>query len=390
MITLHSSLKRWPLENKRVFLRTDFNVPLNNGTILNDFRLQAALPTIKYCLENKARLIIGTHMGRPTGYDESLSTKHLISWFEKQGLAAHFINDPAQAKEASAKHNLILLENLRFFPGEKKADPAFAQLLAQQAEYFIQDAFGTLHRHDASIALLPTLFAPEKRTLGFLVEKELNALNTLIQSARKPCVLIIGGGKVADKIPLLEQMNFIDTFLIGPAIANTFLKAQGIAMGKSLVDDDALDNVKNFVQKITRENKKIILPEDLVVAKNSLQGSLRTTELTDIQSDEMAITIGPKTAQAMAEIIKSAGTVIYNGLMGTVSRKETLTGAQEIFTAMAHSSATTMIAGGDSIAAAQESGVAQKITYLSSGGGATLTYLAGIELPGLKPFMHKD
>jgi len=388
MTTLKSALPQFAIHNKRVLLRTDFNVPLHHETVVNDYRLRATLPTIKHCIERGARLIIATHIGRPSGYDESLSTKALIPWFESNNLPVHLIQDPSHARAASKEHSIVLLENLRFFVQEKNGDPAFAQLLASQAEYYVQDAFACLHRADTSIALVPEYFAPDKRTIGFLVEKEVATLNQLMESPVQPFVLILGGGKIKDKIPLiLNLLSVAHTIILGPALANTFLHVQGINMGASPIDHSSLETVRTIMKLITEQHKELLLPTDLVVGHNGLKGSLRTARIDGLGISDYAVTIGPETMARIEQKIHTAGTVFYNGLMGTLDRPETLQGVNAIFKAMAHASGFTVIAGGDSVAAAQNAGFAASIKYLSTGGGATLAYLSGSPLPGLQPFL---
>jgi len=388
MISLKSLLRTYALAGSRVLLRTDFNVPLRNGVVLNDYRLLSSMPTVSYLLEQGAQVIIATHIGRPTAYDDRLSTKWLIPWFKMQGLTPTFVEDPGQAGTLAHSERLILLDNLRFFAGEKGAQQSFAGLLAKQADYFVQDAFGSLHRADASISLLPLLFAPDRRTIGFLVEKELTMLNSIIDAPKKPFVLILGGGKVTDKLPLIRHLiAHVNTIIIGPAVANTFLYAQGYSMGLSLIDHAAMPLVKEIIVLAQQHNVHLMLPEDLMVAQGFMKGPLRNVTIAEVAPDDIAIGIGPATQMLAASCIKNAGTIFYNGLMGSLDRPQSLGASQALFNAMAQSSAFTVIAGGDSVAAAQMMGVGNAISYLSTGGGATLTYLSGAPMPGLTPFI---
>ena len=237
---IHSSqLPTLDLNRKRVILRADLNVPLNDGKILNDYRLQAILPTLELIRKKNGRVVLMTHIGRPKNYNSSLSTQLLIPWFSARGYAVSFAKDPAQAKMLGQDENntFILLENLRFFPGEKAQDISFAQSLADCGDFYVDDAFASMHRNDSSIWLVPQLFAQSHRSFGLLVEKELKMLDKLIHDPKKPFLLILGGGKVADKLPLLENLlDRVTDILLCPAIVFTFLKAQGIEVGKSLID----------------------------------------------------------------------------------------------------------------------------------------------------------
>lgn len=384
MISLTSALPQWSISKKRVLLRADFNVPIQHGKVLNDFRLHATKPTIDYLIKHNAHIIIATHIGRPMGHDDRLSTKWLLPWFKEHGYSPVFVEDIAHINTVIQSHSLVLLENLRFFAGEKQRSDAFAQSLAATADYFVQDAFGSLHRSDASITLVPLHFDPSKRTIGFLVEQELRMLNTLLEKPKKPFVLILGGGKVVDKIPFIQQLlPLVDTVILGPAIASTFLYANNILMGASLVEPSAVPLVHRVIKEMAQRNIKLILPEDLLVAQGSLKGSLNTTSVNTLHPDDVAVSIGPVTQKIICHEISQAGTVFYNGLMGSLQRPQTLEGALNIFKAMAESDAYTIIAGGDSVAAAKSAAIGQGISYFSTGGGATLSYISGNQLPGL-------
>lgn len=391
MITsLHSTIKEWQLTGQRTFVRCDFNVPLGNGRILNDYKLISTLPTLKELVHPDRSVLMATHIGRPQGPDQKFSTKHLIPWFEQHELKPVFAETVARAHHLiQQQHPLVLLENLRFFPGEKKQDYDFAQKLASLADYYVDDAFGSLHRSDTSITLLAQQFDANHRSIGFLVAHELRMLNTLLDNPEKPFVLIVGGGKVADKIPFIESLlPLVDTILICPAVACTFLEAQGIDVGASLVDRAAIPEVERIMHKAQDTGVELLLPEDFIVAEGSFNGPLSTTTGTTITPNAMAISIGPKTLARYSTIIRKAKTVFYNGLMGSLFYPETLDSANALFHAMTQSSGTTIIAGGDSVGAVYALGIEKKITYLSTGGGATLAYLAGQELPGLAVFTH--
>lgn len=388
MTDVASALPNWNLAQQRVLVRTDLNVPIKNCTILDDYRLQAALPTIDLILRKQGIVIVATHIGRPTSFTADLSTSLLVPWFQERGYQIHYCADLQQAYEQSLhmSQGILLLENLRFFPGEKDRDPHFVSQLAQLGDYYVNDAWATAHRTDSSITQVPLQFPPERRTIGLLFEQELQHLNSLLHKPKHPFVLILGGGKVADKLPLLEHlMEHVDTILLGPAIVFTFLKALDKPVGASLVDEQLIGNVRSYLDKAKQHGVALEFPLDYQIAQDSFQGPLSYTQ--EISAHNVGISIGPKTAKIWQEIIKNAQTIFYNGLMGDVSRPETWHGTQAIFDAMSQSQGVSIMGGGDSVAVAQQLGYAQKFSYVSTGGGATLAYLSGQELPGLQPFL---
>ena len=385
--TMNSRLSSMDLYHQTVFLRADLNVPLKDGSIINDFKLQASLPTIDLLLQKNAIITLATHLGRPKNQEPKLSTKHLIPWFEKKGYKIDFAKNPIQATEKSKKKDslkIILLENLRFFPGEQNHDEIFAQELAHCGSIYINDAFGALHRNDTSLTLLPKRYPPEAKTIGLLIEKELKALHSLIDKPKQPFVIILGGGKIKTKLPFLKSMvKKIDTILLCPVLVFTVMKALGKPVGKSLVDHNALEEIKMlFAQPQT---KSIVqLPHDFQIALESIDGALAYTEDQNIPANAFGIAIGPKTLREFTHLIKEAHTVFFNGPMGFFDRPETLKATCNLLEVMAQSKAYTIIGGGDSIAAAFKCSVANKIDFLSTGGGATLAYLSGATLPGLE------
>ncbi|HEV2601847.1 MAG TPA: phosphoglycerate kinase [Candidatus Babeliales bacterium] len=389
---LLSTLPTWNITNKRVFLRADLNVPLQAGIILDDYRLRALLPTINLIQKNGGKIILATHIGRPKNREPNLSTRHLIPWFTNEGYAIDFEPTLSAATEKSHidQNRILLLENLRFFPEEKSSDLHFAQQLATLGDYYVNDAFATLHRNDTSITLLPTLYPDSHRTIGLLVEHELKALNTLLYNHTKPFVFILGGGKVSDKIPLLHGMlDAIDTLLLCPAIVFSFLKAQKKSVGNSLVADSDLSACEEILTMAQDKNIKVYFPQDYQIAQGSFNGALSFIDSDTIPTNDVGISIGPKTIATYSKEIHTAGTIFYNGLMGSMQRKETTTGSQAIFNAMAQSNGFSVIGGGDSIAAVYASNLQSSIDFLSTGGGATITYLAQHDLPGLYCFLKK-
>lgn len=392
IISLTSSLHSTSLSDKRVFLRADLNIPIDQGTITDDYRLQALLPTINIIQQKGGKVILATHIGRPTQPDGSLSTQHLLPWFKAHGYAIVYEADLATAliKSHDDFNTILLLENMRFFAGEKNGDSQFAHQLAHLGDYYVNDAFALLHREDTSITLVPELFTPDHRSIGLLIEKELLMLNTLLINPVKPFVLILGGGKVADKLPLLYSLaNMVDVVLLGPAIVFSFLKAQNKPVGASLVDTHYLDACNQFIVDADKKNIKLVFPIDYQIARDTFNGPLSYTDEDRFPADGVGISIGLKTADLFAREIKNAGTLFFNGLMGSIHRPETLAGAHAIFKAMALSPGKSIVGGGDSVAAAQFFKMGDSLDFLSTGGGVTLSYLSGNDLPGLRSFIPK-
>lgn len=387
MKIINCKLNEFHVTNKRVLLRADLNIPLSNGSIANDFRLRALLPTLNYLHQQKAITFIATHLGRPQGkYNETLSTKILIPWFQKHGYSIIFESDLQKTTQANySPGSIILLENMRFFPGEQNQDQQFAQQLAACAEYYVNDAFGTLHRHDTSVSLVAHYFPPDKKTIGFLIEKELRELDLLKNNPKQPFTLIIGGGKVDTKLSLIKGMlDSVTTILLCPAVVFTFLKAMGKNVGKSLVDIDSLNSAQEIIIAARKKNVQIFFPLDYQIAENSIHGTLRNIDADDFSEHSIGISIGPKTIKAWSDLIKKSQTIFLNAAMGFANRPETLEGLREILLCIAASSAHSVVGGGDSVAAIERFGLNNKINFLSTGGGATLSYLSGEFLPGLQ------
>jgi phosphoglycerate kinase len=385
---IHPTLSSWNLTNQRVFLRADLNVPLQNGTISSDFRLTSIQPTLDFLINRNASIVLATHIGRPKNKEPELSTQILVPWFKKHGYKIRFVEDFSQISHIEiVPKEIILLENLRFFPGEKRGDPLFAQQLAQTAHYYVNDAFGTLHDNDCSIALLPYEFAENRRSIGFLIEKELRALDIIKNNPPHPFVAILGGGKIEDKIPLIQSLiKKVDTLIVYPALCFTFLKALNKPVGKSLVADNMIDTCKKIIHHAENAHVKLIFPRDYQVAYDSLDGPLAITAASALGNNEIGISIGPKSVEQLRSIIDQAKTIFLNCAMGFAERPETRKSTTEIINAMAQSSAHTVIAGGDSVDTALDTRDHSRISHLSSGGGAALAYLSDKLLPGLAPF----
>jgi phosphoglycerate kinase len=353
--------------------------------------LQAILPTIDLIQQKGGKVILATHLGRPTGPTPGLSTKNLVPWFKQHGYAIDFEPHLEHAYDQSFfdQKTILLLENMRFFPQEKTGDLQFAQSLARLSDWYVNDAFALLHRNDSSITVLPTLFTPATRTIGLLIERELTMLNQILHQPKKPFVLICGGGKVADKIPLLNNLlPHISTLLLCPAIVFTFLKALKKNVGKSLVDDEALSLTLEMLRTAQEKNIKIMFPIDYQVAQQTFNGPLSLVAADEFPADGVGISIGPKTAQLFGDEIRHAQTIFYNGAMGDINRPETLAGLGELFKAMGQSNGFSIVGGGESVAAAKRLGAEHMINYISTGGGATLAYVSGQKLPGLAIFLH--
>ncbi len=387
---IRSHLPSANLTNRRVFLRADLNVPLDNGSIASDFRLKALQPTLELLIAKKARIILATHMGRPQGVDVSLSTKILIFWFENQGYTILWASSLEEAENRSlalAPKTILLLENMRFFEGEQSTDAAKRQKFAHQlralADYYVNDAFALLHRQDTSITLLPELYDKKDKTIGFLIEREINTLSKLFEDPQRPFMLIIGGGKVKDKLPFIEKLlDKVNIMVILPALVFTFLKALGKDVGKSLVDDEFLEPARQILLKAKEKSVRIIFPLDFMVLTDSLAGDIKIVK--DIPANALGIAVGPETLELYKKEIAKVKTVFVNGAMGISQRPETLEPLYELLQSIAHLGTCSIIGGGDSVSAVYHSHLENKITYCSTGGGASLYFLTCGTLPALE------
>jgi phosphoglycerate kinase len=391
MKKLVCTIDTWDLTQQRVIVRADLNVPLDNGTIVSDHRLRAIQPTLNVIAQKKGSIILITHLGRPQQPTPDLSTQLLIPWFKNHGYTIQYAATLEQARtKIVPEGTILLLENIRFFKGEETKDMHFAQQLAALGNYYVDDAFGSLHRDHTSLTVLPTLFAPDKRSIGLLVQQELEVLNKLLHTPAQPFVALIGGGKLQDKLAALEHLlPHIDTLLLCPAAVFTFLQAQGKPVGKSLVDSSLVQTCNSLSERAQKLGKKIMVPDDYVVARESFTGTLSTLDANNFAPWAVGISIGPATITAWTPIIHQAETLFYCGLMGDVKRKETLTGAHAIFSAMAQSPGFSVISGGDSVGAAELLHLADDIDFCSTGGSSTLAYLSGKQLPGLTVFLSR-
>ncbi len=394
------TIKDIDVKGKKVLVRVDFNVPLskeNKGEIADDARIKAAIPTIDYLLENGACVILISHLGRPKGENNAdFSLKPVANWLENHyGEKFHFlasdvvVDDKVKDEVKSLNSGeLALLENTRFVKGETKNDESFAKELASLADIYVNDAFGTSHRaHSSNVgvaSLLPS-------AVGLLIEKEIDIMGKALEDPEHPFVAILGGAKVSDKIGVIDNLiNKVDTILIGGGMAYTFLKAQGKEIGKSLLEEDKMDLSLDLIKKAKANNVEILLPIDAVIADEIKAGA--ETQIVDIDNipvDKEALDIGPKTAEMFAEKIKNAKTVVWNGPMGVFEIKEFSNGTNEVAKALADSSAITIVGGGDSALAIEMAGLKEKITHVSTGGGASLEFLEGKTLPGIAAIEDK-
>lgn len=385
------------VEGRRVLVRVDFNVPMKNGEITDDFRIQSSLKTIKYLIDQKARVILMSHLGRPKGeYKKEFSLAPVKTRLEELlGQDVVFIEatTPANDLTIAASENLkngqvMLLENTRFSPGEEKNDPEFAKLLAKHADYFVNDAFGTAHRAHASNVGVSELLPS---AAGFLVAKEIEYIKDNLDNPQRPFVAILGGAKVSDKIGVIENLlNKVNAILIGGAMANTFLKANGYDMGKSLVEDDKLELAKSLIEQAKEARVDLVLPVDVVVSESlDKPKGVKTVLLEDLPKDTMALDIGKMTINLFADKIKKAKLVIWNGPMGVFENEKFSKGTFEIAKAVAESDAISIIGGGDSALAVKLSGYEDKVSHVSTGGGASLEMMEGKELPGIAAISDK-
>ena len=387
------------VSGKRVLCRCDFNVPTKNGKITSDKRIVAAMPTIKYLVDHNAKVILCSHMGKPKGeWKPELSLKVVADRIsELLGkpviMAKDVVGEDAKTKAAALKDGeVMLLENTRFEKGETKNDPELSKALASMADLFVNDAFGTAHRAHSSTAgvadYLPAV-------CGYLVQKEVSIMGKALADPERPFVAILGGAKVSDKLNVINNLlEKVDTLIIGGGMAFTFLAAKGYSIGKSLVDSEKIDYCKEMMAKAEAKGVKLLLPVDAVVAASfpdpiDAEIPVQTVAADAIPSDKMGLDIGEKSQALFAEAAKSAKTVVWNGPMGVFENPTLAKGTIAVAQALAESSAVTIVGGGDSAAACEQLGFADKITHISTGGGASLEFLEGLELPGIACLENK-
>ena len=393
------SIEDIDVSGKRVLCRCDFNVPTKNGKITSDKRIVAAMPTIKYLVDHNAKVILCSHMGKPKGEVKPELSLQVVAdrISELLGkpvvMAKDVVGEDAKAKAAALKDgDVMLLENTRFEKGETKNDPELSKALASMADLFVNDAFGTAHRAHSSTAgvadYLPAV-------CGYLVQKEVSIMGKALADPERPFVAILGGAKVSDKLNVINNLlEKVDPLIIGGGMAFTFLAAKGYDIGKSLVDSEKIDYCKEMMAKAESKGVKLLLPVDAVVADSfpnpiDAEIAVETVAADAIPADKMGLDIGEKSQTLFADAVKSAKTVVWNGPMGVFENPTLAKGTIAVAQALADSSAVTIVGGGDSAAACEQLGFADKITHISTGGGASLEFLEGLELPGIACLQDK-
>ncbi len=403
MSTLNKkSVEDLDVKGKRVLVRVDFNVPMKDGVITNDNRIVAALPTIKKLVDNGGRVILCSHLGKPKNGPEAKFSlaPAAVRLSELLGKPVVFADDDnvvgENAKKAVAAMqdgDVVLLQNTRFRKEETKNEPAFSKELASLADVYVNDAFGSAHRaHCSTVGVTDYI---KETAVGYLMNKEIEFLGNAVNNPVRPFVAILGGAKVADKLNVIDNLlSKVDTLIIGGGMAYTFLKAQGMEVGKSLVDDEKLEYCKEMLKKAADKGVKLLLPVDTAVADAfpdpiDAQIEVSYVDSDKIPADKMGLDIGPKTEALFAEAVKSAKTVVWNGPMGVFENPVLAAGTKAVAKALAETDATTVIGGGDSAAAVMQLGYADKMSHISTGGGASLEYLEGKVLPGIACIQDK-
>ncbi len=389
------TLKDVVVKGKKVFCRVDFNVPFVSGKISDDTRIRAALPTIQYLIENDAKIILASHLGRPKGkVDEDLRLDgvkdHLSELLGKDVFktedvfSEEVVNTVDQLKEG----DVLLLENVRFHPGEEKNDPELAKQLASLADIFVNDAFGTSHRAHASTEGIAHYIPAVS---GFLLEKEINVLGQALEDPKRPFTAIIGGAKVKDKIGVIENLlDKVDHLIIGGGLSYTFIKAQGYEIGDSLLEEDKIELARQFINKAKEKGVELHLPQDAVIANEfSKEAETKVVNIDEIPSNWQGLDIGPKTADHFSDIVKQSQLIIWNGPMGVFEWDAFSNGSKQVAEALAATEGYSIIGGGDSASAVEKFDLVERMDHISTGGGASLEFMEGKELPGIKALNDK-
>jgi len=387
-VTAKKTVRDVDVRGKRVFVRVDFNVPLDHGRITDDQRIQAALPTIRYLLEQGAMVILASHLGRPKGPDDSLRMDPVAARLgELLGRPVKKLDDcvgPVVEDQVYAMHpgDVVLLENLRFYRDEEANDPAFAHALARLADVYVNDAFGTAHRAHASTAGIAQ-YLPA--VAGLLMERELAFLGKVLERPARPLVVILGGKKVEDKIGVIRNLlRLANTMLIGGGMCYTFLRAAGASIGASLLEEEKLDLARDLLREAESRHVTMMLPLDVVAAQQVEAGTpTRVVDARAIPDGWIGLDIGPRTVAAMAAPIAGAATILWNGPMGVFEIPDFAAGTRAVAKAVAESCAESIVGGGDTAAAIEQFGLSDKITFVSTGGGASLEFMEGKVLPGV-------
>ena len=383
------TIEHLPLAGKRVFVRADLNVPLEGGTVTDDTRLRAALATLRFALDGGAAVVLASHLGRPKGgpepkYSLKPVAERLASLLARPvPLAPDCVGEATRAQAQALKPgDLLLLENLRFHPEEEKNDDGFARQLAELAECYVNDAFAAAHRAHASIDAITRHLQPA--AAGLLMQRELSALGRILEAPERPLVAVLGGAKVSDKVALVEHLiGKVDALVIGGGMAFTFLRALGHGIGRSLVEPDRIETARAALEAARRRGVQLTLPVDVVVADGLDSPSGRAVGVRQIPDAQMGLDIGPRTVERFTAVIATARTIVWNGPMGVFEKPPFAAGTVAVARAVAAAAAFTVIGGGDTIAAVNAAGVADKIGYISTAGGAFLEFLEGRTLPGV-------
>jgi len=394
------SLKDLDLEGKKVFIRCDFNVPLDEyGNITDDRRIRSALATIQYCLDNNASVILASHLGRPKGkFDPKFSVKpiqkrlHTLLHLDVQ-LAKDVVGEDAQRKAKNLKvGEVLLIENLRFDAGETKNDDKFSKSLSELADVYVNDAFGVSHRNHSSVSGITKYFKEGEKSAGFLLQKEIEFFFKLLNSPAKPFTAIVGGSKVSSKLKALQNLlPRVDKLIIGGGMAFTFLKAMGEDVGKSIVEDDLIQDALNIMQKARELGVKLYLPVDVVASdKFSDKATIKTVTVKDIPERWMGLDIGPASVKLFQLAIRDSQTILWNGPMGVYEIEKFSRGSFKLAHTVAESYATTVIGGGDTADLIKRTGLDEDITFISTGGGASLELIEGKILPGVIPLIKEN
>lgn len=392
MADIHS----YNFAGKRALIRVDFNVPLNKETfeVTDDTRIRAAAPTIQHILKNGGSVVLMSHLGRPDGVQEKYSLKHIVSQVSKVlGVDVKFVDDCINEKTLEASKNLksgevLLLENVRFYKQETAGTESFAEALAKHGDVYVNDAFGTAHRAHASTTVVAKFF-PNDKMFGYLLEGEIKAVDKVLNSNDKPLTAIVGGAKVSSKITIIDRLlNKVDNLIVGGGMAYTFIKAKGGNVGNSLVEDDYLVIAKNILLKAEAKRINLYLPVDTIIAdKFDNNAEQKLVNINDIPQGWMGLDVGPESSKEIRDIIVNSKLILWNGPMGVFEMENFQQGTIEVANAVVEATekgAFSLIGGGDSVAAINLFGLADKVSYVSTGGGAMLEYLEGIELPGIK------
>ncbi|MFW6066737.1 MAG: phosphoglycerate kinase [Myxococcota bacterium] len=385
------SIEDLPLEGRRLFVRVDFNVPIEAGRVTDDTRIRATLPTLRYAVEQGARVVLASHLGRPKGQAKPELSLEPVGAALAELLPAGevlFADDcvgdgPRKLVGDLRDGQVALLENLRFHPGEEADDEAFARELARLADLYVNDAFGAAHRAHASVSALPRLI--KDRAAGRLMLRELEVLDRLRGEVDRPYVAVLGGAKVSDKIGVLEQLiGRVDDLVVGGAMANTFLAARGVSMGSSRIEDGKLALARSLLSRAEERGVRVRLPEDVIVASGPDAAEGEPVAVDAVPSDAAALDIGPRTVESYRQVIGGARTIFWNGPMGLFERSPFAEGTFAVARAIGEARAFRVVGGGDSVAAVQHAGLAEQFDHVSTGGGASLEFLEGKKLPGVE------